>query len=74
MIGLSTEGLGQTSRFLENALTRHMQKRLQKSYPSISLDALVKARAERDIAHNLAFVIGRNQTQRQKAIFAQVMY
>ena len=42
-----TEGLGQTSRFLENALTRHMQKRLQKSYPSISLDALVKARAER---------------------------
>ena len=41
-----TEGLGQTSRFLENALTRHMQKRLQKSYPSISLDALVKARAE----------------------------
>lgn len=26
-----TEGLGQTSRFLENALTRHMQKRLQKS-------------------------------------------
>ena len=42
-----TEGLGETSRFLENALTRHMQKRLQKSYPSISLDALVKARAER---------------------------
>ena len=41
-----TEGLGQTSRFLENALTRHMQKRLQKSYPSISLDALVTARAE----------------------------
>ena len=41
-----TEGLGQTSRFLENALTRHIQKRLQKSYPSISLDALVKARAE----------------------------
>lgn len=42
-----TEGLGETSHFLENALTRHMQKRLQKSYPSISLDALVKARAER---------------------------
>ena len=42
-----TEGLGETSRFLENALTRHMQKRLQKSYPAISLDALVKARAER---------------------------
>ena len=41
-----TEGLGQTSRFLENALTRHIQKRLQKSYPSISLDALVKAREE----------------------------
>ena len=41
-----TEGLGQTSRFLENALTRHMQNRLQKSYPSISLYALVKARAE----------------------------
>ena len=41
-----TEGLGQTSRFLENALTRHIQKRLQKSYPSISLDALVKARKE----------------------------
>ena len=34
-----TEGLGQTSRFLENALTRHIQKRLQKSYPSISPDA-----------------------------------
>lgn len=49
-----TEGLGQTSRFLENALTRHMQKRLQKSYPSISLDALVKARAEHKKATGFA--------------------
>lgn len=42
-----TEGLQQTSRFLENALTRHIQKRLQKSYPAINLDTLIKERTER---------------------------
>lgn len=42
-----TEGLGQTSRFLENAMTRHIQKRLQKSYPAINLETLIKERTER---------------------------
>jgi len=39
-----TEGMQQTSTLLENALTKRMQSRMMKSYPTISLDTLIQNR------------------------------
>lgn len=36
-----TEGLQETSRLLENALTRKIQSRMMKSFPSIDIDTLI---------------------------------
>ncbi len=37
-----SEGIRHTSVFLENALTKYVQKRMQKSFPSIDINAITK--------------------------------
>ena len=40
-----TEGIQKTSRFLENALTRRVQSRMMKSFPTIDPDVLIREKA-----------------------------
>lgn len=42
-----TESMRDTSKFLENALTKSIQKRMQKSFPAIDLDTLVQHKTEK---------------------------
>lgn len=42
-----TEGIQHTSRLMENALTRYVQKRMQRSFPILDVDALVREAQER---------------------------
>lgn len=46
-ISLLSEGIQETSRLLENKLTGYVQKRMQKSFPSIDREAIVKDMREK---------------------------
>lgn len=43
-----TESIQHTSKVLENALTRRVQKRMQKSFPSIDMDTLVRNKQQKE--------------------------
>ena len=56
-----SEGMQQTSRLLENRLTVGVQRRMQKSFPSIDKDELIadmKARSEKSKAETRVFAEG----------------